>query len=399
MNAPRLQRLKAAESHSRLIMFNVVALSNLVYDRIRLLIGIAGVAFAVLLVFINLGFLGALSETAGLLYNHLDADIYLVSPLSVNGTATKPFERERLYQAAGQAGVTQAIPLYIGYLPWRNPETNQELFILGLGFNPTDRPLLLPEIQNQAAIEALNQPNTVFLDQRSLPKYGAHQVGLLTEFNKRSVTVNGLFTLGGGMAAEGTVLMSDQNFLRYYRPRTLDRIDLGLLKLRPGADLQQTVLDLRQRLPSDTTVFTKREMIERDRQYWLETTAVGFIFNLGVGVALVMGAAIVYQILYADISKNFKEYATLKAIGYQNRFLMIVVLQEAVILAVMGFVPGLILAMATYQLILYFTNESIPMVMPFDRVMLVLVLAIVTCILSGLLSMRKILVTDPASVL
>jgi putative ABC transport system permease protein len=380
-------------------MFNIVALSNLVYDRIRLLIGVVGVAFAVLLVFINLGFLGALSETAGSLYNHLDAEVYLVSPLSVNGTTTKPFGRERLYQAMGQADVVQAMPLYIGYLPWRNPETHQEFFILGFGFNPTDRPFQLPEVQDQAAIEALNQPNTVFLDRRSLPKYGAHQVGLSTEFNKRSVTVNGLFTLGGGMAAEATLLMSEQNFLRYYSPRALDYIDLGLIKLRPGANVHQAVLELRQRLPLDTAVFTKREMIERDRQYWLETTAVGFIFNLGVGAALIIGAAIVYQILYADISKNFKEYATLKAIGFHNRFLMTVVLQEAVLLAVMGFVPGLILALGTYQLILYLTNESIPMVMPLARVGLVLVLAIVTCILSGLLSMRKILVADPANVL
>ena len=380
-------------------MFNVVALSNLVYDRTRLLIGIAGVAFAVLLVFINLGFLGALSETAGLLYNHLDADVYLVSPLSVSGTATKPFSQERLYQAAGQPDVAQATPLYIGYLPWRNSQTNQDFFILGFGFNPDTKPFLLPEIQDASAIEALSQPNSVFLDRRSLPKYGLQQVGLTTEFNKRAVLVSGLFTLGGGLAADGTLLMSDQNFLRYYSPRTLDRIDLGLLKLKPGANPEQVVQDLRQKLPSDTAVFTKAQMIERDRQYWLETTAVGFIFNLGVGVALIIGAAIVYQILYADISKNFKEYATLKAIGFHNRFLMTVVLQEAVILAIMGFIPGLILAIGSYQLILNLTNESIPMVMPFDRILLVCLLSIATCILAGLLSLRKILLADPANVL
>ena len=380
-------------------MFNVVALSNLVYDRTRLLIGIAGVAFAVLLVFINLGFLGALSETAGLLYNHLDADVYLVSPLSVSGTATKPFLQERLYQAAGQPDVARATPLYIGYLPWRNSQTNQDFFILGFGFNPASKPFLLPEIQDATAIEALSQPNSVFLDRRSLPKYGSQQVGLTTEFNKRAVLVSGLFTLGGGLAADGTLLMSDQNFLRYYSPRTLDRIDLGLLKLKPGADPTQVVQNLRQKLPSDTAVFTKAQMIERDRQYWLETTAVGFIFNLGVGVALIIGAAIVYQILYADISKNFKEYATLKAIGFHNRFLMTVVLQEAVILAIMGFIPGLILAIGSYQLILNLTNESIPMVMPLDRILLVCLLSIVTCILAGLLSLRKILLADPANVL
>jgi putative ABC transport system permease protein len=380
-------------------MLNSVSLSNLIYDRTRLLVGIAGVAFAVLLSFVNLGFLGALSDTAGLIYNQLDADIYLVSPLSLNGTATKPFVRERIYQAAGQANVEKVMPLYIGYQPWRNTENNQELYILSFGFNPKDRPFLLPEIRSDAAVEVLNQPNTVFFDRRSLPKYGPQTLGLKTELNKRTVTINGLFSLGGGMAAEGTLMMGDQNFLRYFNPRTLERIDLGLLKLKPSANLNRTVLELRQKLPSDVTVFSKADMIARDRQYWLETTAVGFIFNLGVGVALIVGASIVYQILYADISKNFREYATLKAIGFRNRFLMSMVLQEAILLALMGFVPGLILSLGAYQLILIATNEAIPMVMRPDRVVLVLGLVILTCVLSGVLSLRKILLADPASVL
>jgi putative ABC transport system permease protein len=380
-------------------MFNSVALSNLAYDRTRLLVGISGVAFAVLLVFINLGFLGALSDTAGLIYNQLDADVYLVSPLSLNGTATKPFNRERLYQAASQPDVAQATPLYIGYQPWRNAENNQELFILSFGFNPKDKPFLLPEVRDDQAIAAFSETNTVFFDRRSLPKYGPQTLGLKTEFNKREVTLNGLFSLGGGLAAEGTLMMSDQNFLRYFSPRTLERIDLGLLKLKPGANASAVVLELRKQLPSEVTVFTKEEMIARDRQYWMEATAVGFIFSLGVGVALIVGAAIVYQILYADIAKNFREYATLKAIGFRNRFLVSMVLQEALLLAVMGYVPGLILGLGSYQLILQATNEAIPMVMTPDRVIVVFGLAIATCILSGIFSLRKILVADPASVL
>ncbi len=380
-------------------MFNSVALSNLAYDRTRLLVGISGVAFAVLLVFINLGFLGALSDTAGLIYNQLDADVYLVSPLSLNGTATKPFTRERLYQAVSQPDVAQATPLYIGYQPWRNAENNQELFILSFGFNPKDKPFLLPDVRSDQAIAAFSETNTVFFDRRSLPKYGPQTLGLKTEFNKREVTLNGLFSLGGGLAAEGTLMMSDQNFLRYFSPRTLERIDLGLLKLKPGANAPAVVLELRKQLPSDVTVFTKEEMIARDRQYWMETTAVGFIFSLGVGVALIVGAAIVYQILYADIAKNFREYATLKAIGFRNRFLVSMVLQEALLLAVMGYVPGLILGLGAYQLILQATNEAIPMVMTPDRVVVVFGLAIATCVLSGIFSLRKILVADPASVL
>ena len=380
-------------------MFNPVALSNLIFDRIRLLIGIGGVAFAVLLVFINLGFLGALSDTAGLLYNQLEADVYLISPLSLTGTATKPFSRERISQAQSISTVDSASPLYIGYLPWRNTETNQEQFILGYGFNPEDQPFLLPELRKTDAIAKLKENNTVFFDERSLPKFGMKELGHQTEFNKRNVTINGTYVLGGGMAAEGGVMMNDQNFLRYFSPRTLDQIDLGLIKLTPGANVDKTILELRTIMPSDVEVFSKAEMIQRDQQYWMETTAVGFIFSLGVGVALIVGAAIVYQILYADISKNFREYATLKAIGFRNRFLMSIVLQEALLLAIMGFVPGLIISWGAYQMILKMTNEAIPMTMLPDRVILVFVMALVTCILSGFLSLRKLLSADPASVI
>ena len=380
-------------------MFNPVALSNLIFDRIRLLIGIGGVAFAVLLVFINLGFLGALSDTAGLLYNQLEADVYLISPLSLTGTATKPFSRERISQAQSISTVDSASPLYIGYLPWRNTETNQEQFILGYGFNPEDQPFLLPELRKTDAIAKLKENNTVFFDERSLPKFGMKELGHQTEFNKRNVTINGTYVLGGGMAAEGGVMMNDQNFLRYFSPRTLDQIDLGLIQLTPGANLDKTILELRTIMPSDVEVFSKAEMIQRDQQYWMETTAVGFIFSLGVGVALIVGAAIVYQILYADISKNFREYATLKAIGFRNRFLMSIVLQEALLLAIMGFVPGLIISWGAYQMILKMTNEAIPMTMLPDRVILVFVMALVTCILSGFLSLRKLLSADPASVI
>lgn len=380
-------------------MFNPAALSNLVYDRTRLLVGIAGVAFAVLLVFINLGFLGALENTAGLIYNQLDADVYLVSPLSLNGTATKAFSRERLYQVAGHPDVAQTMPLYIRYLPWRNAETKQELFILAFGFNPQEQPFLLPEVRSSEAIKALVEPNTVFIDRRSLPKYGPQTKGLNTELNQRAVTINGLFALGGGLAADGTLFMSDQNFLRYGSPQKLDRISLGLLKLKPGAEVDVVVRSLRDKLSSDVTVFSKAEMIERDRQYWLETTAVGFIFTLGVGVALVVGAAIVYQILYADIAKNFREYATLKAIGFHNRFLVSMILQEAIFLGVLGFVPGLILALGSYNLILRATNEAIPMSMPVQRTVLVFGMAIATCLISGLLSLRKILLADPATMI
>lgn len=360
------------------------------------MIGAGGVAFAVLLVFINLGFLGSLSETAGIVYNQLDADVFLISPLSSNGTSTKPFERTRLYQAASHATVDRSMPLYIGYLSWRNLETNHQDSILGYGFNPFDRPFLLPELAQLQA--QLLKPDSVLFDVRSLSKYGPAEVGIEAEANGRQVEIGGLYTLGGGLASDGTVMMTDQNFIRIIRSRTPNQIDLGLLKLKPNSNIKQTVTELRAELPGDVSVYSKADMIQRERQHWLQATAVGFIFNLGSGVALVVGASIVYQILYADVAKNFKEYATLKAIGFRNQFLMGVVLQEALMLAAIGFVPGLIFSMAAYQFILLSTGGAIPMRMSLFQILQVASLTAGMCLFSGLAAMRKVLMADPADV-
>ncbi|NJM99677.1 MAG: FtsX-like permease family protein [Phormidesmis sp. RL_2_1] len=364
----------------------------------RLLIGVGGVAFAVLLVFINLGFLGSLNETAGVLYNQMDADIFLISPLSTNGTSTKIFDRERLYQAQSYADVESAVPLYIGYLSWRDLATTEQNLILCLGFNPAENPWLLPELGEPANQAGLAAVDSVLFDVRSQPKYGKAEVGLEAEANNRQVKIGGLYSLGGGLAADGTLLVSDQNFVRIMRSRPLDQIDLGLIKLKPNSDINQAIADLRAMLPEDVSLYTKSALVERERQYWLKTTAVGFIFRLGTGIALIVGASIVYQILYADVTKNFKEYATLKAIGFRNQFVMGVVVQESLLLAIVGFVPGLVSSWALYQFVLLSSNGAIPMKMSLAQIFQVAILTAGMCLVSGLIAMRKVLAADPADV-
>jgi putative ABC transport system permease protein len=110
-------------------------------------------------------------------------------------------------------------------------------------------------------------------------------------------------------------------------------------------------------------VYTKTEIVQRESRYWIQTTSIGFIFSLGVLVSFVVGTVIVYQILYTDIRDHLREYATLKAIGYNGQYLFKVVLQEAIILALMGYVPGLILALGLYELAFNATAGTLPMQM------------------------------------
>lgn len=373
-----------------------VAWFNLTHDRTRLIVGLAGVAFAVLLNFMNLGVLGALAATAKLTYTQLDAQIFLISPLSTNGTDTKPFPRDRIYQAASFEGVDKVMPLYIGYLPWENPETFQSHVILSYGINPSDQPFTLEAIRNPRSDIALSGAHTVLFDQYSRPEYGPKDIGTVTEAAGRQIKIGGQYRLGGGLAANGTVVMSDQNFIRFFAPRTLDRIDLGLIRLAPGTDVEAIVAAMREALPLDVDVLTRAEIIDRDRIYWLQATAMGFIFTLGVGVALIVGASIVYQILFTDIARNYSEYATLKAMGYRNQFLFQLILHQAILLSVMGFIPGLVAALGMNQFIAIIMDGAIPVYMTGERIVKVFLLTIGMCTVSGLFSVQKVLKAKPA---
>lgn len=375
-----------------------LALLNLVHEKTRLVVAIAGVAFAVILVFMNLGFLGALSQTAAQFYGEFNADLFLISPQALEITTAKAFPIERIYQVGGIEGVKRVMPLYVGYLQWRNPETRETRAMFAFGINPDDPVFQMPELQSAAAKAALRRPNVVFFDRLSRPEYGPQAVGTTTEADRRQVTIAGQYSLGGGFAADGTVIMSDQNFRRFFAPFPLSQISLGLIQLEAGVDPGIAREAVAAQLPEDVSVYTKAGIIERDRDYWINTTSTGFIFGMGVAVSLVVGVVIVYQVLYTDISSHMKQYATLKAMGYRSGFLVQTVLQEAVILALLGYVPGFLVAMLLYQMTLVATSGTLPVAMTLTRLVFVLILTVIMCAISGLVSVNKVLQADPAEV-
>ncbi|WP_088893988.1 ABC transporter permease DevC [Leptolyngbya ohadii] len=375
-----------------------IAWLNLTHEKNRLVVAIAGVAFAVILVFMNLGFLGSLSRSAALVYEQINADIFLISPQSLDISTTKSFSIDRLYQAAGVNGVERAMPLYAGYLQWRNPETRTNRAIFVYGINPEDPVFLLPDLKNPENLAALKRSDTALIDRLSRPEFGSQTTGTTTEAKRRQITIGGQYSLGGGFASDGTLIMSDQNFRRYFDPLPLSLINLGLIQLKPGVDPGAIATEFQRILPPDVSVYTRETIIARERDYWINTTSTGFIFTMGVVVSCVVGVVIVYQILYTDISDHMKQYATLKAMGYRSRFLFGIVLQEAVILAVLGYIPGFAVSLGLYDLTEKATSGGLPMSMELGRMVFVLLLTIIMCSISALLSVRRVITTDPAEV-
>jgi len=251
-------------------------------------------------------------------------------------------------------------------------------------------------------VKDIRIPDRVLFDLASRPEYGPiaeafeRDGELSVEVNDRRIEVVGLFQLGTSFGIDGSVLTSDLNFRRIFPDRPASHIDIGLIQLAEGAD-PDAVRDLIDAmLPPDVLVMTKKQFVARERHYWGATTPIGYIFGFGAIIGFVVGAIIVYQILFADVSDHLAEYATLRAMGYSNGFVSAVVVQQAMVLAVAGYLPGLAICMWLYRIAGAATR--LPMYMTWERGVVVLALTIAMCAVSALIALRKVRSLDPAEV-
>ncbi len=373
---------------------------NLVHNKTRTAVAGAGMAFAVTLIFMQLGFLGAVAKTATLIYDALEFDLVIRSRGYLHLADARTFSRLALQQAASVPGVDKVRPFYIELSGWRNPNDGSVRGILTMGTRPDDPAFSTPEIRRKSAL--LVDPEFVLVDRKSRREFGPQDgarfgdadIGVTAEVADRRVRIVGHFGLGTGLAADGAILLGDHGFWRVFPGRSSDDPSLGLVKLAGDADRKTVAAALRDTLPSDVDVLTRAEVIRRELKRWISQTSIGLIFRLGVAVALMVGTAIVYQVLSSDVAKHLPEYATLKALGYGNRFLSGVVLRQALALAVLGFIPALAISQGLYRLTSYLAD--IPIEMNLQRVAFVLVLSVAMCAVSGLLALRKVRLADPA---
>jgi putative ABC transport system permease protein len=385
---------------SKLFRKTPLAWRQLMKEKTRLAVAVAGITFADMLMFIQLGFESALFDAAVKPHRNLQADLVLINPQFQTLFSVKNFSRERLYQTLGYDGVKSVNSVYINTGEWRNPETRLDRAILIWGIDPTQSPFKSPEIQqNQHHLKQLYQ---VLFDQAGRPEYGAvgdifKKTGKFdTELNSKLVSVKGLFTDGASFAADGNVITSDSTFLQLFSDSKPDRITVGLIRLKPDVDPEKVRSQLVNGLPKDVRVLTLEEFAKVERNYWETSTGIGFIFGLGTGVGFIVGIVIVYQILYSDVSEHLPEYATLKAMGYTDNYLLGVLIQEALLLAILGFLPGFILSFGLYQVT--YAATMLPIFMKTERAIKVWILTVIMCSVSAAIAMRKLRSADPADV-
>ena len=393
--------------HLRQFLFRKlpVAWLQLRHQRVRLIIALSGVIFAVVIVFMQLGIRDALFDSAVRLHEGLAGDVFLISPRSTSLIAMESFSERRLSQSMALEQVEYVSPIYLDFGQWKNPQTRdywRNIYIIG--FDLRYPVLNFPGVQENLA--SLQQPDKVLFDRDSRTEFGPivslfeRQGSVTTEIGagsgNRRVEVTGLFKLGTSFGSDGNLVTSHLNFLRILDNRRAGFIDIGVIKLKAGADVEQTIAQLQQMLPQDVRILSKAEFVAFEKNYWQSSTAIGFIFNLGVALGIIVGVVVVYQILYTNVSEHLPQYATLKAMGYRHQYLLNMVLQQALIIGVLGYIPGFLISVIQYE----FAKQAtlLPIAMTFGRALFVLIATIGMCFVSGATAVGKLKAADPADI-
>jgi len=310
------------------------------------------------------------------------------------------FGEVRLYQARAVKDVVEANAIKLGCTSFKNVENGRERDIFIMAFDPSKKVFLSDDIVNQQAL--LKRDGTALFDSQSRSQYGDvvsafNQTGdVRTEISGKKIDIVGLMEIGPTFAADGNVLMSLKTLSDVWPQSPTSVVDVGILKLRKGANPDKVVEQLKKIYPSDVRVMTKANFIKAEKQYWAVRTPIGFVIGASMAVAIFVGAVIVYQILYTDVSDHIPEYATLKAIGFSDSFFIWIIVQESFILSVLGFIPGAFLAEILYVM----TREiaAMPTYMSLQSLAIVFGLSLTMCMVAGLLATRKLRNANPADI-
>jgi putative ABC transport system permease protein len=369
-------------------------------EKKRLAAAASGVTFGLMLMLFQLGLYNGILAMVVLPHMNLRGELVMASPNYEYFGSSLEFSRRRLYQARSLPEVESVAPLYLGFLRWWNPETGRIKMMFAIGINPDENPFLGTDVSSQ--LSAIRDPESMLFDSTSSQDYGpipallARDGFVETHAESMRVKVKGLFALGHTLAASANVLMSDEAYFRLRPDKPRNMANVGMINLKAGADPAAVAEKLRAMLPDDVRILTREEFMRDEQVYWARRTPIGFVSAAGMLVGMLVGAIVVYQILYTDVNDHLKEYATLKAIGFRDGFFARLVLQEAFILVILGFIPAL-----AFTLVLNGQARKvaqIPTSLSLVDVGTVLVAATGMCLIAGLLATRKLRSADPADV-
>jgi putative ABC transport system permease protein len=380
-----------------------LAYRQLTHRGAKLVGALMGVSVAIVLMFTQLGFQGALYDSAVSASRAFDADIILTSrDFQTMAFAWPWLPLYRLYDARGVAGVASASPFYATTLEVTNPRDGRNLTSWLFAFSPDQPVFRNSDINNQ--ISTMRLPDTAIIDQNS-----RNQIGLIAaKVNETGrvdvelpsavrslqpvLKLEGTFKIGPTINVDGNIITSDLNYYRLLGV-PLDRVSLGIVRVAKGTDPAVVKHAIEQRLGSKARVFLKEDFIRNEMKFYSEDTPIGFIFDAGLLVGVIVGIVFISQVLHGIVSDNMREYATLRAMGYKQVFFLILVSAIAVAIALITYIPSSIVSYFVYDFAASATK--LPMVMKPSYMIEVFLLVVTMGMVATFLSTKKLKQADP----
>lgn len=370
---------------------------QLTHNPMRFAAALVGVAFANVLVFVQLGIMNSMATATLRPYEFFRADV-MISAGDANAlNEGDNVARQWLLQAMADPDVTDGIGLFLANVPWNRGE--RDISLTTFGIDPAKPAFLAPEIAGPGALLEVRDAALVDRLARGISREEAAairpQTPLQFETQGRTLTAYGTFAGGGGFGGDGYMLVSDQTFLALFPARRSAAPDHILLRLRPGADVAAVVKRLRE-LISDKSLRIRSyaDAAQEELTYQQTKRPTGIIFGFGVLIGVLVGLVIVYQVLSTDVADHLREYATFKAMGYGPRFFLGIVLEEALILGILGFIPGVLVGGTILTVMGKIT--TLPLAVTPSMAVTIFLGTVVFSTLSGAVATRRLAAADPA---
>ncbi len=368
-----------------------LAQRNLFHDKVRLTVTLTGIVFAVVLIVVELGLFVGFTTTTSNVIDNSAADLWVASknvPYIEQGV---PFSERKLYQVRAVPGVADAQKLITRWTQWKQPNGHQESVQI-VGFNP-DSGLGRPWNLVAGRVEDLKAPDAVIVDELYKPKLGVTHLGEVFEINGHRARVVG-FTRGIRAFTTSPYVFTTFKRAQDYTGLGEDQTIFILVKAAPGADLAQVRREILSGV-KDVEVFTNSQFSRMTQIYWMFTTGAGVAVLLAALLGLVVGFVVVAQTIYATTMDHIREFGTLKAMGAPNSYVYKVIIKQAAISAVIGYVFGMMISVFVVRAS---QHGGAAILLPLPMAAGMFFLTLFMCVGAAMVSINKVTRIDPAMV-
>ena len=370
----------------------LLAIRNLLYDKVRLAVTLTGIVFSVVLVAVQTGlFLGFTTSTSNVIDNS-NADFWVTSKGAQYIEVGRPFPENKLYHALSTPGVAEVEKLIVWFSPWKRPDganTTCEI----IGFNP-DHPLGGPWRVESGDIRDLKQEDTVMVDRFYAQKLGVGRIGEAVEIQGVRARVVG-FTEGIRTFTTSPLVFASFKNARRYAGLPADQIIYLLVRATPGANLNSVKNGLSERL-TDVDVHSTREFSSMTSTYWIFGTGAGVTVAIAAALGLLVGIVVVAQTIYAATVDHIREFGTLKAMGAANKYIYGIILQQAGVSGILGYAVGIVLALLAARAAS--SSGGADIALPRPVLAALFALTLLMCTSAAMVSINKVTRIDPAMV-